>query len=165
MNGIGISYLPARSRLASIAAGALALLGSFAMPSQAQAGYYEDYGANPCAYRCGYPAYRYYPSYRRHYGCYSCRPHLLYERRYVEREYVERRYGYGYRHHYRHYPYYGYGRNYGYYPYSGYRPTGYGYGYAGIGRRWAPTYAGYGAYDSDYEAPPRPPEPIYEPEE
>jgi hypothetical protein len=177
MNGIGISYLPARSRLALIAAGALALLGSFATPAQAQAGYEVEYGANPCAYRCGYPAYRYYPAYHRRYGCYSCRrSHLVYERRYVEREYVERRYSYGgYRHHYRHYPYYGYGRNYGYYPYAGYRssPQGYGpqgynygYGYGGVGRRWTPPYlAGYGGYGSGYEEPPRPPAPIYEPEE
>jgi hypothetical protein len=173
MNGIGVPCLPARSRLALIAAGAVALLGWFATPAQAQEydGYY-----NPCSYRCGYPAYRYYPRYRyyhpyRHYGCYSCGSHLVYERRYVEREYVERRYGYGgYRHYYRHYPYYGYGRNYGYYPDGGYRAAPVSYGYGGVGRRWALPYlsgygAGYGAgYDSGYEEPPRPPAPIYEPE-
>jgi hypothetical protein len=166
MNGIGMSYLPARSRLALIAAAALALVGSLATPAQAgYDGYYGYYGPNPCAYRCGYPVYRYYP-YRRHYGCYSCRPHLLYERRYVEREFVERRYGYGgYRHYYRRYPYYGYGRYYGY-PYGGYRPAGYGYGYGGVGRRWAPPYlTGYYGYDNNYEEPPRPPAPIYQPEE
>jgi hypothetical protein len=161
MNGIGISYLPARSRLALIGAGALALVGPLATPAQAQVSYEVDYGPGPCAYRCGYPAYRYYPAYRRHYGCYSCRSHLIYERRYVEREFVERRYGYGsYRHHY---PYYGYGRSYGY-PYSSYRPSGYGYG--GVGRRWASPYiTGYDGYDGNYEEPPRPPAPIYEPEE
>src|SRR6202012_1938225 len=143
MNGTVSARPSARRRWVAIAAGAFALLGSFVVTAPAQAGYYEDSGYAaypPCSYRCGYPAYRYYPSYRRHYGCYSCRPHLIYERRYVEREYVERRYGYGYRHHYRQYPYYGYGRNYGYYPDRGYRPryygsgygSGYGYGYGVI---------------------------------
>lgn len=163
MNGIGIACLPVRSRLALATAGILALLGSFATPAHAQYGYDAYYNPNPCGYRCGgyYPAYRYYP-YRRHYGCYSCRPHLIYERRYVEREYVERRYGYGgYRRHYG-YPY-GYGRRYGYTPYGGYRPSGYGYGYAGIGRRWpAPYFAGYGSNDGGYGEPPRPPAPVYD---
>lgn len=167
MSGIGIAYVPARSRLALATAGILALLGSFAAPAQAQAGYDAYYGASPCSWRCGYPAYRYYPTYRRHYGCYSCRPHLLYERRYryVEREFVERRYGYGgYRRHY--YPY-GYGRRYGYYPYGGYRSAYPGYGYAGIGRRWpAPYLSGYEQpYDGGYDEPPRPPAPVLYPEE
>ena len=164
MNGIGIACLPARSRLALATAGILALFGSFATPAHAQVGYDGYYNPNPCAYRCGYyPAYRYYPPYRRHYGCYSCRPHLIYERRYVEREYVERRYGYaGYRHYYRQYPY-GYGGRYGNYPYGGYRSGALGYGYAGIGRRWPTPYlAGYGSYDGGYENPPRPPAPIYD---
>ena len=148
----------ARRRWATIAAGAVALLGSFVIMAPAQAGYYEDagYGPNPCSYRCGYPVYR--PYYRRHYGCYSCRSHLIYERRYVEREYVERRYGYGgYRRHYGYNPY-GYRRRYGYYPYGGYaRPWGYGYG--GIGRRWPAPYLD-GAAAEGYEEPPRPPEPV-----
>ena len=166
MSGIGIAYLPARSRWVLATAGILALLGSFATPAQAQAGYDAYYSPNPCSYRCGYPAYRYYPAYRRHYGCYSCQPHLLYERRYVEREYVERRYGYGgYRRPYRRYPY-GYGGRYGYYPYGGYRSGALGYGYGGIGRRWPAPYVGYEPrYDGGYEEPPRPPAPILYPEE
>ena len=146
-------------RWAMIAAGAFAMLGSMVISAPAQAGYYEDggYGPNPCSYRCGYPVYRPYPVYRRHYGCYSCRSHLIYERRYVEREYVERRYGYGgYRRHYGYYPY-GYRRPYGYY--GGYRPTTWGYGYAGIGRRWPAPYID-GSDSDGYEAPPRPPEPV-----
>lgn len=167
MSGIGIGCLPARSRLILATAGMLALLGSFA-PAQAQAGY-DGYYGSPCSYRCGYPAYRYYPTYRRHYGCYSCRPHLLYERRYryVEREFVERRYGYGgYRHHYSHYPY-GYGRRYGYYPYGAYRSAYPTYGYGGVGRRWpAPYLSGYEQpYDAGYDEPPRPPAPVLYPEE
>jgi len=166
MNGIATRQPPSRGRLTLIAAGILALLGLFASP--AQAGYYGDYGygGGPCSYRCGYPAYRpYYPAYRRHYGCYSCGRHLIYERRYVEREYVERRYGYGYRRHYG--CYYDRCRS-GYYGYGGYRrPVGYygygggygGYGYGGVGRRWPlPLPAG---YEQD-EYPPRPPAPVYD---
>ena len=171
MNGNGIVYRPALGRLALILAGILTAFGLSVAPAQAQAGYEVGYyNPNPCSYRCGYPAYRYYPAYRRHYGCYSCRPHLVYERRYVEREYVERRYGYGYggyRRPYGQYYPYGYRRNYGYAPY-GYRSQPLGYGYAGIGRRWpAPYLAGYGqdggGYGGGYEEPPRPPAPIMEP--
>jgi hypothetical protein len=163
MNRVATARPRARGRWALIAAGIFALLGSFVVTEPAQAGYYEGY--NPCSYRCGYPAYRYYPAYRRpyHYGCYSCGRHLIYERRYVEREYVERRYGYGgYRRHSYGYPYYR--RQYGYYPYGGYRrPLGYDYGYGGggIGRRWPVPYAdGYRPYAEGYEEPPRPPAPI-----
>jgi len=147
----------ARRRWTPIAVGIFALFGSFTAVAPAQAGYYEDYGPNPCSYRCGYPVYRTYPTYRRHYGCYSCRSHLVYERRYVEREYVERRYGYGgYRRHAGYYPY-GYRRPAGYYPYAGDRP--YGYGYGGIGRRWPAPYVD-GSYADGYEEPPRPPAPV-----
>jgi hypothetical protein len=151
----------ARYRLALIVAGIFALLGPFVTAAPAQAGYYES--SYPCGYRCGYPVYHYYPRYH-HYGCYSCGPHLLYERRYVEREFVERRYGYGgYRHYYGCNPYVGCHRHYGYYPYGGYRswrPGGYGYGYGGVGRRWAPPYLGYGPYAERYEEAPRPPAPV-----
>ena len=146
-------------RWATIAAGAFALLGSIAVSAPAQAGYYGDpgYGGYPCSYRCGYPAYR--PYYRRHYGCYSCGSHLIYERRYVEREYVERRYGYGgYRRHYGYNPY-GYRRHYGYYPYGGYGARPWGYGYGGVGRRWPAPYLE-GSSGEGYEEPPRPPAPV-----
>lgn len=158
MNSTVSARASARRRWTPIAMGIFALAGSFAVTAPAQAGYYEDayYGSNPCSYRCGYPAYRAYPAYRRHYG-----PHLIYERRYryVEREYVERRYGYGgYRRHYG--GYYGYRRPYGYYPYayrSRWQPLG--YGYAGIGHRWPAPYLD-GSYDADGEPPPRPPAPV-----
>jgi len=152
MNSTATAGPRARSRLALIAAGILALLGSFVVAAPAQAGYYGDpyYRPYPCSYRCGYPTYRYYNGcspcgcYRRCYSGWRSGP--VYERRYIEREYVERRYGYG-----------GYGRPYGYYPYGGYRPWGYGYG--GIGRRWpTPYFDGYET--SGYEEPPRPPAPI-----
>jgi hypothetical protein len=161
MNSTVSARPSARHRWTTITVGTLALLGSFAVAAPAQAGYYEDagYGGYPCSYRCGYPAYRPYPVYRRHYGCYSCGSHLIYERRYVEREYVERRYGYGgYRRHYGYYPY-GYRRPYGYY--GGYRPSsyGYGYGYAGIGRRWPAPYLD-GLNAEGYEEAPRPPAPV-----
>jgi hypothetical protein len=169
MNSTVSARPSARRRWAPIAAGIFALLGSFAVVAPAQAGYYGDpyYGSNPCSYRCGYPAYRYYPTYRRHYGCYSCGSHIIYERRYryVEREYVERRYGYGgYRRHYG-YPYggypYGYRPRYGYYPEGGYRsrwqPLSYGYG--GVGRSWPAPYLD-GSYGDGYEEAPRPPAPV-----
>jgi hypothetical protein len=168
MNSPAIARPPGRRRLALIAAGALALLGSFVITAPAQAGYYGDpyYGSNPCSYRCGY-APRYYNRCSAC-GCYrrcgsGYRSGLVYERRYVEREYVERRYGYGgYRRHYGCYPYGGC-RHYGYYPYGGYRrPYGYyPYGYGGVGRRW-PTPYGYGYQPSadTYEEPPRPPAPV-----
>jgi hypothetical protein len=161
MNSPATARPPGRRRLALIAAGALALLGSFVVTAPAQAGYYEDsyYRPNPCSYRCGYgyPHYGYAPRYYNRCsscGCYrGCgsgyRSGLVYERRYVEREYVERRYGYGgYRHHY------------GCYPYGGYRRP-WGYGYGGVGRRW-PTPYGYGYQPSadTYEEPPRPPAPV-----
>jgi hypothetical protein len=163
MNSIAIVHPRARGRWALIAASIFALLGSFAATAHAQAGYYGGYGYNPCSYRCGYPAYHYYPRYRHHYGCYSCGRHLIYERRYVEREYVERRYGYG---GYRRYDsgyYPDYRRHYGYYPYGGYRRP-WGYGYGAIGRRWSVPYVeGYEApYGEGYEAPPRPPAPVWE---
>jgi hypothetical protein len=164
MNSIATVHAPARGRLTLLFAGIVALLGSCVATAPAQAGYYEGY--NPCSYRCGYPAYHYYPRYRYHYGCYSCGRHLIYERRYVEREYVERRYGYGgYRRHYGYYP--SYRRPYGYYPYGGYRPSGYGggygYGYGGVGRRWpVPALDGDGPYAEGYEDPPRPPAPIWD---
>jgi hypothetical protein len=154
-------------RLALIAAGVLALLGSFAATAPAQAGYYgyDGYGYRaPCSYGCG--GYRPY-----HYGCSSCGCYrhcysgsrgYVYERRYVEREYVERRYGCC-RHHYGYYPYGGYRRD-GYYPSGDYgRPFPYGYG--GV-RYWRPPY-GYSRFDpigdrygDGYEDAPRPPEPI-----
>jgi len=173
MNSPATARPPARSRLALIAAGVLALLGSFVVTAPARAGYYEDsyYGSRPCSYRCGYPHYGYspyryrYAPYRYHYGCSTCssRPSLVYERRYVEREFVERRYGWPPHHYRRHYGYYpseGYRRHYGYYPYGGYRRP-WGYGYGGIGRRWPAPY-GYGyqpSADID-EEPPRPPAPV-----
>lgn len=165
MNSPAIARPPGRRRLALIAAGALALLGSFVVTAPAQAGYYEDsyYRPNPCSYRCGYgyPHYGYqhygYAPYRYRYGCSTCgsRPSLVYERRYVEREFVERRYGWPPHHCCRHY---------GYYPYGGaYRswPRPYPYGYGGVGRRW-PTPYGY-RYEPTadrYEEPPRPPLPV-----
>jgi hypothetical protein len=163
MNSVVSARPSVRRRWATIAAGTFALLGSFLVTASAQAGYYEDagYGGNPCAYRCGYPVYRPYPVYRRHYGCYSCRSHLIYERRYVEREYVERRYGYGgYRRPYGYNPCgynpCGYRRQYGYY---GYRPGPWGYGYGGIGRRWPAPYLD-SSYGEGYEEAPRPPAPV-----
>jgi hypothetical protein len=178
MNSIATVHAPARVRLTLLFAGIVALLGSCVVTAPAQAGYYEGYGYNPCSYRCGYPAYHYYPRYRQHYGCYSCGRHLIYERRYVEREYVERRYGYGgYRRHYGYNPYYR--RHYGCNPCEGYRPSGYGggygyggggygyggggYGYGGVGRRWpVPPLDGDGPYAGGYEDPPRPPAPIWD---
>ena len=172
MNSTVTAGRAARSRWALIVAGIFALLGSSVVTAPAQAGYY---GASyPCSYRCGYPAYRYYPTYR--HRCYSCGPRLIYERRYIERQYVERRYGYGgYRRHYGYRPYGGYRRHYGYYPYGGYRrnygyspygsyrswsrPWGYGNGYGGVGRRWPPPYVD-GYERSGYEEQPRPPAPI-----
>jgi hypothetical protein len=164
MNSIATVRSRVRGRWALIAAGIVALLGSFAATAPAQAGYYGGYGGyygpHPCSYRCGYPAYRYYPPYRS--GCYSCGRSVVYERRYVEREYVERRYGYG---GYGRCGYYSYGgcrRHYGYYPYGGYgygRPYGYG-GYPGVGRRWPVPYYGYER--SGYEEPPRPPAPVWD---
>jgi hypothetical protein len=170
MNSIPTVQALLRGRLALIVAGVFVLLGLAASP--AQAGYYGGYGyggygyggyGGPCSYRCGYRPY--YPIYRRHYGC--CGPHLIYERRFVEREYVERRYGYGFR---RHYGCYSYDRCHAGY-YGGYgRPLGYGYGggygapygYGGVGRRWPlPFPAGYEAYDDA----PRPPAPVYYGEE
>lgn len=156
-----------RRRWAPIVPGILALLGSFAITEPAQAGDYD------VSYY-GYPAYHRYPVYPyRRYGCYSCGSHLVYERRYVEREYVERRYGYGYRRYHGCYAYggcrprYGYYpyRHTGYYPYAGYGSRPWGYGYAGVGRRWpAPYLPGYGAsgdgYGEGYEEPPRPPAPV-----
>jgi len=164
MNSIATVQPLSRGRMALMVAGVLALLGWFAAP--AQAGYYGDYGyGGPCSYRCGYRPY--YPIYRRHYGCYSCGPRLVYERRYIEREYVERRYGYGYHSHYGcysyyrchsgYYPYGGYGRPSGYYGYGGY---GGGYGYGGVGRRWPVPFDGYGPYAAGYDGPPRPPAPV-----
>ena len=161
MNSLATVRAAVCSRLALISAGLFVLLGSFAVTAPAQAGYYEGY--NPCSYRCGYPAYRYYPPYRYHRGCYSCGgSRLIYERRYVVREYVERRYGYGgyggYRRHYGYNPYYR--RPCGYSPCGGYRTSGYGngYGYGGIGRRWSVPYVdGYGPSAEGYEEPPRPP--------
>ena len=148
---------PARSRLALIVAGIFALLGSSVVTAPAQAGYY-DASYYPCSYRCGYPAYRYRPTYRG--------PRLIYERRYIERQYVERRYGYGgYRRHHGYYPYGGYRRHYGYSPYGSYRswsrPPGYGYdGYGGVGRRWSLPYVD-GYERSGYGEPPRPPAPVF----
>jgi hypothetical protein len=149
---------PARSRLALIVAGIFVLLGSSVVTAPAQAGYY-DASYYPCSYRCGYPAYRYRPTYRG--------PRLIYERRYIERQYVERRYGYGgYRRHHGYYPYGGYRRHYGYSPYGSYRswsrPPGYGYGYdgyGGVGRRWPAPYVD-GYERSGYEERPRPPAPV-----
>ena len=168
MNSIATVQPLLRGRLALIVAGVFALLGLATSP--AKAGYYGGYGdggygyGGPCSYRCGY--HPYYPIYHHHYGCYSCGPHLVYERRFVEREYVERRYGYGFHRHFGCYSYYR--CHAGYYPYGGYhRPLGYygygggygGYGYGGVGRRWPlPFPVGYEAYD---DAPPRPPAPIY----
>jgi hypothetical protein len=146
--------------MALLVAGVIAMCGSFFVAAPAQAGYY-DYGYNPCSYRCGYPAYRYYRPYRPVYRhrCYSCGGSgLVYERRYIEREYIVRRYGYGgYRRHYGYAPSYGYRRHYGY-PYRSWsRP--YGYGYGGIGRRWSLPYAE-GQARSGYYEPPRPPAPV-----
>jgi hypothetical protein len=155
MDSTAIARPRARSRLALIAAGILALFGSLVVTASAQAGYYGDpyYRPYPCSYRCGYPTYRHYDGcspcgcYRR---CYSgWRRGYVYERRYVVREYVERRYGDG-----------GYRRPYGYYPYGGYyRSRPWGYGYGGIGRRWPTPYVG-GYEPSAYEEPPRPLEPV-----
>jgi hypothetical protein len=158
MNSIATVQPLVRGRLALIAAGVFVLLCSFVVTAPAQAGYYEGY--NPCSYRCGYPAYRYYPPYRYRHGCYSCGRHLIYERRYVEREYVERRYGYGgYRRPCGYYSYGGCRRPYGYDPYGGYRSRTWGYGYGGIGRRWPAPYVD-GYQRSGYEEPPRPLEPV-----
>jgi hypothetical protein len=179
MNSPATARPPGRRRLALIAAGALALLGSFVVTAPAQAGYYEDsyYRPNPCSYRCGYgyPHYGYAPRYYNRCsscGCYrGCgsgyRSGLVYERRYVEREYVERRYGCC-RHHYGYGGYGGYRHYGGYYPDEGYRRP-FPYGYGGV-RYWqAPS--GYyrfgepyaeGSGGGYYEAPPRPPAPIDE---
>lgn len=157
MNSTVTAGPPVRSRLALIVAGILVLLGSSVVTAPAQAGYY-DASYYPCSYRCGYPAYRYRPTYRG--------PRLIYERRYIERQYVERRYGYGgYRRHYGYRPYGGYRRHYGYSPYGSYRswsrPPGYGYdGYGGVGRRWPAPYVD-GYERSGYGEPPRPPAPVW----
>src|SRR5712672_1119666 len=163
MNSPATVRPPGRSRLALIIAGALALLGSFAVTAPAQAGYYDDsnygsnYGSNPCSYRprCGY-GYSPYRYARRYYnGCSACgcyrrcgsvsRSGVVYERRYIERQYVERRYGYGgYRRHHGYYPYGGYRRNYGYSPYGGYRRH-YGYAPYGSYRSWSRPSWGYGS--------------------
>ncbi len=163
MNNTFIAGPRVRSRLALIVAGAIALFGSMFVAAPAQAGYYD--AGYPCSYRCGYPAYRYYPRYRPVYRhrCYSCGgPRLVYERRYIERQYVERRYGYGgyYRRHYGYSPYYGYRRPYGYPRYGAYRSSRpYGYGYGGVGRRWTVPYLE--DHDrSGYYEPPRPPAPV-----
>jgi hypothetical protein len=158
MNSLATVRAAVCSRLALISAGLFVLLGSFAVTAPAQAGYY----------RCGYPAYRYYPPYRHYHRCYSCGgSRLIYERRYVEREYVERRYGYGgyggYRRHYGYNPYYR--RPCGYSPCGGYRPSGYGYGYGygGVGRRWSVPYVDAEPYAERYEEPPpRPPAPVWD---
>lgn len=161
MNSTVTAGPPVRSRLALIVAGFFALFGSALLAAPAQAGYYDS--SYPCSYRCGYPAYRYYPPYRPVYRhrCHSCGPRLIYERRYIERQYVERRYGYGgYRRHYGYSPY-GYRRHYGYPRYGAYRGYSrpYGYGYGGVGHRWSLPYTeGYGR--SGYYEPPRPPAPI-----
>ena len=166
MNNTVIAGRPVRHRLALITAGAIALFASFFVAAPAQAGYYDaGYNYNPCGYRCGYPAYRYYRPYRPVYRsrCYSCGgSRLIYERRFVEREFVERRYGYGggyYRRPYGYSPYYGYRRHYGYPRYGAYRgyPRPYGYGYGGIGRRWSLPYT---EGQSGYYGPPRPPAPV-----
>jgi hypothetical protein len=175
MNNTVTAGPPVRRRWALIVASVFALFGSSLVTAPAQAGYYGAgyYGAGyPCSYRCGEPAYRYYPPYRPVYRprCYSCGPRLLYERRYIERQYVERRYGYGgYRRHYgyspcgyrRHYGYSpcGYRRNYGYPPYGSYRSSR-PYGYGGVGRRWSLPYAE-GYERSGYEEAPRPPAPVF----
>jgi hypothetical protein len=175
MNNTIIAGPPVRIRWALIVAGAIALFGSFFAAAPAQAGYYDaGYNYNPCGYRCGYPAYRYYRPYRPVYRsrCYSCGggSGLIYERRYIEREYIVRRYGYGgYRRHYGYSPYgyrrdcgyspCGYRRNYGYPRYGAYRSYSRPYGYGGIGRRWSLPYAE--GYDrSGYYGQPRPPAPI-----
>jgi hypothetical protein len=154
MNSTVTAGPPARSRLALIVAGIFVLLGSSVVTAPAQAGYY-DASYYPCSYRCGYPAYRYRPTYRG--------PRLIYERRYIERQYVERRYGYGgYRRHHGYYPYGDYRRHYGYSPYGSYRswsrPRGYD-GYGGVGRRWPAPYVD-GYERSGYEEQPRPPAPV-----
>ena len=173
MNSLATARSTGCSRLALIAAGFLALLGSFVVTAPAQAGYYGNsyYDSNPCSYRprCGYgySPYRYAP-YRR-YGCSSCgcwrrcNSGAVYERSYVEREYYERRYGYGgYRRHYGYYPYGGYRRPYGYY--GGYRRP-YPYGYGGV-RGWRGPYGSLyqpsaERYGDGYEEPPRPPAPVW----
>jgi hypothetical protein len=148
MNSPAVASPPRHGRLAIIVAGVLALLGSFMFAAPAQAGYYGEsyygpssyYGARPCSYHCGYGysrPYRYYGGcsscgcYRR---CYSRRPGLIYERRYVEREFVERRYGYGW-------PEHSYRRPCGYYSGcgGGYRSSSFPYGYGGV-RSWRSPY-------------------------
>ena len=164
MNSPATARPPGRSRLALILAGALALLGSFAVTAPAQAGYYGEsyYGSRHCSYssRCGYSPYRYAPQ-RYYNGCSACgcRPRcnsgLVYERRYVEREYVEQRYGRPCCH---------YRRHYGYDPYGGYqswsRPFPWGYG--GVRDRRAPYGYGYEPSAYGYEEAPRPPAPVWD---
>lgn len=161
MNSTVSAGLLVRSRWALIVASMFALLGPSVVTAPAQAGYYD--ASYPCAYRCGYPAYRHYPTYRQR--RYSSGPRLIYERRYIERQYVERRYGYGgYRRHHGYYPNAGYRRPYVYRPYGGHRssskPWGYGYGYGGVGRRWPAPYVG-GYERTGYDEPPRPPAPVW----
>ena len=97
MNSPATPRSAGRSRLALMAAGVLALLGSFVVPAPAQAGYYDN--SYPCSYRCGYRCSPYRCAPRYYNGCSACgcgrrcNSGLVYERRYVEREYVERRYG------------------------------------------------------------------------
>jgi hypothetical protein len=155
MNSPATAHPRGRSRLALIAAGVLALLGSFVVTAPAQAGYYD--GSYPCSYRCGYSPYRYYHQCsacgcgRR---CYSAsRPSLVYERRYREREYVERRYGWPARH---------YRRHYGYYP-GGYRSSWsrpFPWGYGGVRR--APYGYRYEPSADRYEEPPPRPAPVWD---
>jgi hypothetical protein len=165
---------PAHRRSGLIVAGALALLGSFVVP--AQAGYYDDpYPVYRPVYR---PAYR--PAYPYYHGCSSCGgSHVVYERRYIEREVVERRYGWPAHR----YPYhrswsrpspweYGGVRDwrppygYRYDPYSRVvdpEPRPFPWGYGGV-RDWRPPYAyryePYAAAGYE-EPPPRPPAPIW----
>jgi hypothetical protein len=171
MNNPAAARPPARSRLALIVAGVLALLGSFVVTAPAQAGYYGDgyYGSNPCSYRCGgYVPYRPRCS---SCGCYhrcGSRSGVVYERRYVEREYVERRYGYGGYGHGGYRPHYGY-NSYGYRPRCGYNSCGgyrsysrpYPWGYGGV-RSWRGPYGGYEPSAGYYEESPRPPAPVLE---
>ena len=175
MNSPATPRSAGRSRLALMAAGVLALLGSFVVPAPAQAGYYDN--SYPCSYRCGYRCSPYRCAPRYYNGCSACgcgrrcNSGLVYERRYVEREYVERRYGRPCCH---------YRRHYGYNPYGGYRPSYGGYGgyrspYYGGDRPW-PRPLGYGGVRSwggpygypyqpsaeRYEETPRPPAPVWD---
>ena len=152
MSRFATTLRPRTGRWILIAASLLALLGSFAVASSAQASDY--YGSYPQRYGYGASRYGYYPSRcsccRPCYpqrcdscgcqrcGCGGCRPRVV-ERRWIERQYVERRYGCC--------------SSNSYYPrYRSYGSTPFPYGYGGVRRSY-----GYGPANYEDDGADRPP--------